>query len=52
MGGSPSKRYREIAKGIAEEMKACWNLDRQEVIAASPAEGPAGASTEHGAFGD
>ena len=28
-GGSSSKRYWEKAKGIAEEMKACWNLDRQ-----------------------
>ena len=52
MGGSPSERFRGKAKGIAEEMKARWNLDRQEVIGASPVEGPAGALTEHGAFGN
>ena len=51
-GGSPSKRYWDKAKRIAEEMKACWNLGRQEVMAVSPAEGPAGASKGHGALGN
>ena len=51
-GGSPSKRYWNKAKRIAEEMKACWTMDRQDFMAASPMEGPAGASKEHGTFGN
>ena len=39
-------------KRIAEEIKACWNLGRQEVMAVSPKEGPAAASKEHGTFGN
>ena len=37
-------RYWKKVKRIAEEMKACWNVGRQEVMAASPTEGPAGTS--------
>ena len=39
-------------KRVAEEMKACWNLGREEVIPASPTEGPTGAAQEHGTFGN
>ena len=52
VGGSPSKRYWNKAERIAEEMKAGWTLGRQEVMAASPTEGPAEASTEHGTLGN
>ena len=50
--GSPSKRYRGKVKGIAEQMRPCRNLDRQEVFGASPREGAVGESTGHGAFGN
>ena len=50
-GGSPSKRYWGKVKRIAEETKACWALGRQEVLAVSLTEVPAGASTDHGTFG-
>ena len=50
--GSPWKRYWEKVKRIAEETKACWNMDRQDAMEASPMEGPAGDAKEHGTFGN
>ena len=52
MSGSPSKRYRKKVKGIAAEMRACWNLDPQGVAGASPLDGPDGDPTQHGTFGN
>ena len=52
VGGSPSKRYWTKVTRVAEEMKACWNLEREEGIPASPTEGPTGAVQEHGTIGN
>ena len=51
-GGSPSKRFWKEAKRTAEEMKACWQMDRQDVMEVSPTEGPVGNAKEHGTFGN
>ena len=50
-GGSPLKRYWKKAKGVADEMQACCNLDFQEIAGASLADGPDGNTAEHCAFG-
>ena len=39
-------------KGIAEEMRGCWNLDRQKEMGAFPLDGPDGDPAEHGTFGN
>ena len=52
VGGSPSKRNLTKVKRVAEKMKACWILESEDVIPASPTEGPSGAAQEHGAFGN
>ena len=48
MSGPPSERYRKKVKGIAKEMRACWNLDPQGVAEASPLDGPGGNPADHG----
>ena len=51
LGGSPSKRYWQKVKAVAEAMRHCWNLAPTEEAQASPADGPLGAPPPHDFFG-
>ena len=39
-GGSPSKRYWQKVKAVAEAMRQCWNKAPDEEALASPGDGP------------
>ena len=41
-GGSPSKRYWQKVKAVAEAMRQCWHLPPDEEEQASPVDGPLG----------
>ena len=50
-GGSPSKRYRQKVKVVAEAMRQCWHMPPDEEEQASPADGPMGLPPPHDFFG-
>ena len=52
MGGSPPKLYWNKVKGIAEDVRACWNLGPQAGADASPSDGPDGGPTGHDILGN
>ena len=51
LGGSPSKRYVQRVKAVAEAMRQCWNMAAAEEALAPPGDGPLGAPTPHDVFG-
>ena len=50
-GGSPSKRYWQKVKAVAEAMRHCWHLPPDEEEKASPVDGPMGLPPPHDFFG-
>ena len=50
-GGSPSKRYWQKVKAVAEALSNCWHLQPTEEAQSSPADGPSGIPPPHVFFG-
>ena len=50
-GGSPSKRYWQKVKAVAEAMRHCWCLSPDEEALASPVDGPQGLPPPRDFFG-
>ena len=46
-GGSPSKRYWQKVKAVAEAMRNCWYLQPTEEAQSSPVDGPLGFPPPH-----
>ena len=51
-GGSPSKRYWQKVKAVAEAMRNCWHLQPTEEEQSSPVDGPSGLPPPHDFFGE
>ena len=50
--GSPSKRYWQKVKAVAEAMRNCWHLQPTEGAQSSPVDGPSGTPPPHEFFGN